>query len=82
MNTKITLAAAATIGALIFAVPQAASAAPNPSGVNEYNKSNVEPVRHRKYRRHYHRRHGYYGHRGYYDRRYYRRPGFGIYLGF
>jgi hypothetical protein len=81
MYTKTTLAVAA-LGALFLATPQAATAAPNPPGVKEMNQSNVEPVRHRKWRHRHYRRHGYYGHRHHHHRRYYRRPGFGIYLGF
>jgi hypothetical protein len=78
MHKGISLAAIAAAGAIVFAAPQAASAAPQLSGVKEINKSNVEQTRYRGWRRGYYRRHGYYGHRHYYRRR----PGFGIYFGF
>lgn len=81
MRKTISLAAIAA-AAVMFAVPQSASAAPPVSAVKEINQSNVEKThyrgnRYRGYRRGYHRR-GY----GYGHRHYRRKPGFGIYLGF
>ncbi len=74
MYIKTTLAAVAAAGLMALALPQAANALPQASGVKQLNMSNVEPAR-------YGRR-GYYRHRGYYGRRHYRRgPGFGIFLG-
>jgi hypothetical protein len=82
MKSTATFAALAAGAAMIFAVPQAANAIPQANGVKQAQQSNVEKAgyrhrhrgwRHRHYRRHHHYRYG---------PRYYRRPGFGIYLGF
>jgi hypothetical protein len=70
---KTTTLAAVAAAAVMFALPQAASAAPPMSGVKEINKSNVEKTHYRGYRRGYYRRYGY-GHR-----HYRRRPG--LYIG-
>lgn len=78
MHKGISVAAIAAAAAVMFALPQAASATPQMSGVKEINKSNVEKTHYRGYRRGYYRRGWGYGHRHYYRRR----PGFGVYLGF
>ncbi len=76
MYIKTTLAAVAAAGLMALAVPQAANALPQTSGVKQLSQSNVEQARY------YGGRRGYYRHRGYYGRRHYRRgSGFGIYLG-
>lgn len=77
MRTKSTLATVVAAAAIMFALPQAASALPQISGAKQLNTSSVEKTGYGGYRRGYYRRHGYYGHR-----HYRRRPGFGIYLGF
>jgi hypothetical protein len=83
MKNRLTLAAVAAAGAMFFATPQAANALPQVGDAKQATQgSNVEKAhyrrhRHRGWRHRYYRRH-YYG----YPRRYYRRPGFGIYLGF
>jgi hypothetical protein len=79
MGIKITLAAVATAAAAFCFAPQAASAAPALGDTKQVTKSNVEQAGYRG-RRHWRHRHYYRG--GYGHRRYYRRPGFGIYLGF
>jgi hypothetical protein len=79
MRSKVTLAAAAavvTAAAALVAAPQSASAMPQLGDSKQVTKSNVEQAGYRYNRRHWRRGH-YYGHR-----RYYRRPGFGVYLGF
>lgn len=82
MTMKATLAAVATAAAAFCFAPQAASAAPAVGDTKQVTKSNVEQAGYRRGHRHWRHRHyyyrdGYYGHR-----RYYRRPGFGVYLGF
>jgi hypothetical protein len=86
MKTKLTLAALAAAAAFCF-MPQSASAAPPVGDAKQATTSNVEQAHYRKRHRHYRHRHyrgrHYHGPRRYYgSRNYYRRPGFGIYLGF
>ncbi|KAB2939669.1 MAG: hypothetical protein K8F92_00150 [Hyphomicrobium sp.] len=81
MLTKTALAAAVAAAGVLLATPQSASALPQANGAKQINTSNVEKAgyyhHHRGWRRGHYRRHGHhYGHR------HYRRPGFGIYLGF
>ncbi len=81
MKMKVTLAAVATVAAAFCFAPQGASAAPQVGDAKQVTKSNVEQAGYRGGRRHWRHRHYYRG--NYYGgRRYYRRPGFGIYLGF
>ena len=75
-TTFATIAVAAAAATIMFAVPQSANALPQAVDAKQVTKSNVEKAGYRYGRRHWRHRH-YYGHR-----RYYRRPGFGVYLGF
>ncbi len=71
-----TLAALGVAAALLFAVPQGASALPGQaSGLKNTETSNIVKV-HRRGWRHRHWRHRHWGHRrGYGHRHYYRRRG-------
>jgi hypothetical protein len=81
MKLKTTLAVCAAAVGLLFAVPQGANALPATKDVgNQASQSNVEKTHYRGHRRGWRR--GYYRRNYYGGRRYYRRPGFGIYLGF
>ena len=81
MKMKLTLAAIATATAAFCFAPQAASAAPALGDTKRVTNSTVEQAGYRGGRRHW--RHRHYHRRGYgYGHRYYRRPGFGVYLGF
>ncbi|CAN1721375.1 conserved exported protein of unknown function [Hyphomicrobium sp. 1Nfss2.1] len=81
MRITAMLVAAGIGAAAMFAAPQSASALPQVSDAKQVTKSNVEKAGYRHHRRHWRHRH-YRGHRWHrHHRHYYRRPGFGIYLG-
>lgn len=88
MRMRAMLVAAGIGAAAMFAAPYSASALPQVSDAKQVTTSNVEKAGYRHHRRHY--RHRHWRHRHYYrshrwhrhHRHYYRRPGFGVYLGF